>query len=154
MDNNKTTLNSALCNFHSAFTSVKMEGRNPAFNSRYMTLDGILDAVRKPLASNGLFVTQTITGTKTNDEGRTIAIDVRTTVHHISGEMMHADITMPVLKPDAHGVGGAFTYARRYSICAILAISADDDLDGNDNAASQQLVQPRPQGLRPIGASK
>jgi hypothetical protein len=37
---------------------------------------------------------------------------------------------MPLAKPDAHGVGSAITYARRYALAAMVGIAPEDD-DGN-----------------------
>ena len=41
-------------------------------------------------------------------------------------------------KKDAHAVGGAITYGRRYGLLSILGIAVEgDDDDGNSNAVSK-----------------
>ena len=37
---------------------------------------------------------------------------------------------MPVEKANAHGIGAATTYARRFALCAMIGIAQKDD-DGN-----------------------
>jgi hypothetical protein len=53
--------------------------------------------------------------------------------------------TMPLLlsKNDAQGQGSAITYARRYALCAVLNLVADDDDDGARAAAGRSQQTPR-----------
>jgi len=53
---------------------------------------------------------------------------------HKSGEFITETLRMPVAQAqmNAHGIGSAITYARRYGLMAILCIAADDD-DGNSS---------------------
>jgi hypothetical protein len=132
----------ALVAVQSKFRGIIKEGRNPAFNSRYMTLDTILDTLRPLLVENGLVVTQDVTESQYNAEGRLMRIQLATTVHHVNGGTFSVSIPIPVTKPDAQGVGGCLTYGRRYSLCALLMISADDDLDGNDAVAQKTYAPP------------
>ena len=97
---------------------------NPAFRSKYADLSSVWDAVRKPLAENDLAVVQ-FPGEMA--DGR---ITLTTQIIHKSGEWMRATASVPVNKPDAHGYGSALTYARRYSLGAILGVCPEDD-DGN-----------------------
>jgi hypothetical protein len=48
----------ALIKAQGEMQSVTKQGKNPAFRSKYMTLDSILDAVRPILAKNNLMLTQ------------------------------------------------------------------------------------------------
>lgn len=138
----------ALVAVQSKFRGIQKEGRNPAFNSRYMTLDTILDTIRPLLVENGLVITQNIPEKHYNPEGRLVCIIMETVVHHVNGGAYAISIPIPVVKPDAQGVGGCLTYGRRYSLCALLMISADDDLDGND-AVIVSTVKPT-QKLPPL----
>lgn len=101
---------------------------NPAFRSKYADINALRDAIREPLAVNDLSLIQF---PRTLD-GR---VEVETMILHKSGEYMSETLSMPVGKPDAHGIGSAITYARRYGMSAMLNLAADDD-DGN--AAVQQ----------------
>jgi hypothetical protein len=139
----------ALVAVQAEFRGVAKDGRNPAFNSRYMTLDSILDDLRPLLVKNGLFITQSIDHIKFTDEGRLSCLTVSTVIHHVSGAEWSTSVPIPVVKPDAQGVGGCITYGRRYALCSLLMISADDDLDGNDAVAPRQHAAPQPR-LKPI----
>lgn len=101
---------------------------NPAFRSKYADFAAIREAARV-YAKHGIAAWQEVTRT---DGG----VSVLTRLTHASGQWMElGPLTVPVAKPDAHGVGSATTYAKRYALSAALGISADDDDDGN--AASQ-----------------
>lgn len=116
---------------------------NPAFRSKYADLASILEASRI-YAKHGIAVLQEPT---VNEVGASVV----TVLMHSSGQWIRMDpMTIPVSKRDAHGVGSATTYAKRYSVSAALGIAADEDDDGN---AAAQAPQSRPQAVpRPTDA--
>jgi hypothetical protein len=97
---------------------------NPHLKNRYSTLGDVMDACRDALASHGLSVVQTFEAQ--DDAG----ITLRTTLLHQSGQWISGALRMPLEKPSAHAVGSAATYARRYSLAALVGVVADDDDDG------------------------
>lgn len=115
-------------------TSPTANKVNPAFKSRYATLDHILDHVRPILAAHGLALTQAVYST----EGR---VGVRTSIVHPDGAIDLGEITVAV-KPEtnAQQVGGILTYLRRQSIQAALGIATDLDDDGNETSAAPQTA--------------
>ena len=118
-------LAAALCKFQAAVKDPAKDQNNPFFKSKYVALDGLLAAVRKPLADNGLSFLQM----PSSSDGQ---VSVTTLLMHTSGEWIEFDpFTLPVAKRDAQGVGSAVTYARRYSLSSILGVAWDDDDDGN-----------------------
>jgi hypothetical protein len=112
---------------------ISKEGKNPAFKSKYVTLDSILDTLRPILTSNGLMLTQ---GSQQPETMQSVTVESR--IIHTSGEWISTTVTIPVTKPDAHGLGSALTYGRRYSVSALLAISADEDDDANGAIAPRE----------------
>ena len=115
-----------------ALVKVQEEIRNPAnsannpfFKSKYAPLDEILNLVRPLMAKNGLALIQSAGGEGTH-------ASVTTLIMHTSGEWIESDklIIVPA-KLDAQGIGGAITYARRYTITAMLGIAGEEDDDGN-----------------------
>lgn len=99
---------------------------NPAFNSRYVDLSAVLMAVLPAWNANGLAISQFPMVSDGNEW-----IELTTLVSHSSGEFLEHAMRMPVGgKRDAHAVGSATTYARRYSVAAIAGVIQDDD-DGN-----------------------
>ena len=131
----------ALIKAQSQMQGIIKEGKNPAFRSKYVTLDSILDTLRPILTSNGLMLTQGST-----PPWGVESITVESRIIHTSGEWIATTVTIPVTKPDAHGLGSALTYGRRYSVSALLAISADEDDDANGAVTPQVDYRRGPQG--------
>lgn len=91
----------------------------------YATLDAILDMVRGPLGGNSLALCHAII----EDAKGPLCI---TRLMHASGQWI--ETAVPVLVADganAQGWGSAITYAKRYGLCALLGVAADEDDDGN-----------------------
>lgn len=128
---------------------IGKDGTNPAFRSRYVTLDAMLEAVRPALAAQGLAILQGITFPETNGEGRLVGITVETRLVHSSGEWMASHVPVPVGKADAHGLGSALSYGRRYGLAALLSLAADDDDDGNAAVKGAPVRQEKPAKAAP-----
>jgi len=123
-------LSQSLVKFHATFKPIKKDAQNPFFKSDYLTLSGILDAVRQPLAANGLAVVQTM---RVNDVSTLLV----TKLLHESGEELSSEMVMPVLQ-DPQKMGSLITYYKRYQLQALLGIStADEDDDGNSVSIPQ-----------------
>lgn len=114
---------------------------NPHFKNRYADLANVLDAVREPLAANGLAVSQLASA---GDHGAACT----TVLMHSSGEWIASTLELPVSKADAQGFGSALTYARRYSLAAICGIAQDDD-DGEGARKAPPLAVPAPTKATP-----
>jgi len=125
------TLCAALVAAQGGLKPIAKDGKNPAFRSRYATLDGIMETVRPALAAHGLAVVQGVVHPETGEGGRLVGIMVETRLVHTSGEWLASVVPVPVAKGDAHGLGSALSYGRRYGISALLALSTDEDDDGN-----------------------
>jgi phage tail protein X len=108
--------------------AAKYDKVNPHFRSSYASLSAVIEAVRVVLAEHGITVVQPI------DAERSV---VETILIHESGEWLAG--TTYIVAPEgssAQQIGSAITYARRYGLAAICAISADDDDDGEAASAS------------------
>jgi len=106
---------------------------NPHFKSKYSNIESVWDAIRMPMTSNGLTIWQDVT-----TEERSVAITTR--IVHISGQWVEfGPLAVPMAKIDAHGVGSAISYGKRYALCAAVGVvSGDEDDDGN-----LAIVQPK-----------
>lgn len=113
---------------------------NPAFRSKFVSMASVLEAVLPSFNANGLAVLQhpVLEGVE--------MIHLTTVVTHESGEWMQSVCSMPVAgKRDAHAVGSAISYLRRYSLASIAGVIQSDD-DGNaatDQAPQQPAYNPR-----------
>lgn len=106
---------------------------NPHFKSKYADLASIRDAVIPTLAKHGLSVTQT-----THYEDGNLVL--HTTLWGPDGHSIESAYPLPVDKPQV--MGSAITYARRYTLAALVGIAAEEDDDAN---AAQQGPKPKHQ---------
>ena len=129
-----TLLTKSLIEFQLNLNTIKTDKINPFFNSKYVDINSVLQSVRPLLSKFSLAITQ---GNRFCKE--TNGFYVTTTLLHISGNWIRSEVRMPVGgKKDAHAVGGAITYGRRYGLLSILGIAVEgDDDDGNSNAVSK-----------------
>lgn len=117
-------LYAALAKAQSVMEPAVKDANNPAFKSKYADLASVWNAVRGPLSSNGLSVMQDVTMVDNK-------VSVTTRLAHSSGQWQDfGPLVVPMNKSDAHGVGSATSYGRRYSLCAAVGVVQDDD-DGN-----------------------
>ena len=118
-------LAAALAKAQGQMKAAEMDGLNPHFKSRYATLANVWDAARKPLSDNGLSLTQIIQGDA-----------LITLLMHESGEWLQATYELTKAGGAPQQFGSELTYARRYSLSALVGIISDEDDDAN--AASQK----------------
>src|ERR1700731_4474120 len=99
---------------------------------RYAPLSSGLDIVRKSLGRHEIATIQT-----TAVDTETGLIRLTTVLAHASGEWVSSDwLVCPIREASAsQRLGAALTYARRYSLFALVGIAGDDDLDAPDLAA-------------------
>lgn len=132
----------------SALVKAQTELKNPDKNQqgygyRYTDLASILDQVKPVLSKNGLTIVQTA-----SDDGNG-KVGVSTLLLHESGEFISDTLRLPI--PEMKGTtatqaaGAAITYARRYSLSAMLNIASDEDTDAsNKNGSSKAPVSNQP----------
>tara|TARA_R110002167_G_scaffold196450_2_gene399366 strand:- start:104 stop:661 length:558 start_codon:yes stop_codon:yes gene_type:complete len=112
-------LSLALSKVQSKLRPAKENAKNPFFKSNYADLGSVWDAVRVLLAGEELAIIQMPEG-----QG-----DLTTVLSHSSGEWISSTLHIPS-KNDAHGVGSAISYGRRYALASFIGVITGDD-DGN-----------------------
>ena len=133
MANTTSTLNSALVAALGELRNLPKDKVNPHFKSKFTSLDSILDATRTVLAKHGLALSQE----PVFEDG---LAGVVTRIIHAGGECRESRLLLPLRDQSPQGAGGAITYARRYSAAAILGITSDEDLDGNESTMPRKPV--------------
>jgi hypothetical protein len=101
------------------------------YSFRYAPLETVMEKVRPVLSTNGIAIMQHVTETH-----------VQTFLLHVSGEWLSSP-KMKIMTDEAGGMqamGSAITYAKRYTLCAMLGVVADDDDDGNTAAGNEVRV--------------
>ena len=126
-----TALAAAQVEIQNATTNVE----NNFTNKKYADLASVLDAVRAPLAKNGIALFQI-----TEDQSSSV-LGIRTILAHESGQTIQDLITMSPPKLDPQGVGSCRTYMRRYAILAMTGIAGAEDNDAEGTKADPEEVE-------------
>lgn len=128
----------ALAKAQAALRPATKDATNPAYRSKYADLTAVWEVCRVAFAPFGLSVVQDVT----SGNG---GVCVTTRIVHSSGQWIECGpLCVPLGKQDAHGVGSATSYGKRYALCAAVGIVADEDDDGNGAVESK----PQPRGKR------
>lgn len=118
-----TQLSAALIAFQKEATPVIktriVPTKTGANKYKYANLSDVQDAIREPLANNGLCIIQMPDG----ENGLT------TLLTHTSGEFVESHHEIKVNGGTPQDAGSVLTYMRRYAIAAVLNISIDEDDD-------------------------
>ena len=118
------TISAAFIKAQKEFAPAIKTATNPHFRSKYVNLEGCIEAVIDALHNNGIGLIQK---THDCDDG----VKVETVFIHESGETLSGGILhIPASKIDPHGVMASLTYCRRGSLMAACGIAPEDD-DGN-----------------------
>ena len=125
----------ALIGFHKDVDKIEKNAR--ANYGKFADLANVLSTVTPALLKNDLVLTQTF-----------LANSLVTTLRHISGEEISSvcDLILSEGRNKTQEWGKAVTYQRRYSICSILGIVADMDMDGAmlEESTKPDLAKPTP----------
>ena len=130
----------ALATVHGLVEPIVKDRVNPHFRSTYATLDAMMASVRPLLAGHGLSIVQGGAGPVSNSDGNIVGVSVETMLAHSSGEFITSVIVLPLDKASAQAVGSAITYGRRYGVAALLALTTEEDDDGQ--AATPPVSRP------------
>ena len=118
-----------------SFKTIKKAATNPHYKNKYMTLDDIVDATSEALASQGLVVINTIQ----NGELVTEITDGKGSIKSF--------YPLKAENKNDQQLGSALSYGRRYNLCCLLNIVADEDDDGNK---ASEPVSPQIQYLQKL----
>lgn len=135
-----TDLIPALVKFQLGFqaSSLKKDAKNEHLRNGYVSLDNLLNVIRPILSENNLVIVQSLAG------------DYLTTVlYHISGQFIGSNMPFTPMNGSKvtnalQELGGGITYAKRYSLSALLQISVDVDNDGQDSKLKSEQLKKGP----------
>lgn len=123
----------ALPKAQAAMGEVFKKATNPAFRSKYADLSSVVDAVVPAFNESGVTLLQ-----PSSFDGEFVR--VATMLLHESGQWVRCTLAIRPSKPDAHGIGSAVTYARRYGLQAMSGVAPEDD-DGNAASGPREARQ-------------
>lgn len=124
-----------LLEFQRKNIKVERDATNPHFRSKYSTLNEVLDKVKGSLNELGVVIVQKPVGglIETNRSIREEA-GLQTRLIDTEDESEVECFVPFVGATDMQKLGGAITYARRYSLVTLLGLEDEDD-DGNAASA-------------------
>lgn len=119
-----------------------MDSSNPHFKSKFASLKAVRNAVVPTFAKHGIALVQELV----NIDG---GVGCVVHLYHESGESLRfGPLVMPAGKSDAHGMGSAATYSRRYSLMSVAGVVGDEDDDANSAVESTVNADQRDAELR------
>lgn len=117
-----------------AVVSFKQKDSNRLVEYLYAPLDVINKAVTKPLAKNGLVIMHVIS--KENEKNI-----LKTRLYHSSGQWLESKLEFQNYS-NAKDLGSILTYYRRYQVCGLLNLAAEEDDDAERIDQSQTQAEP------------
>lgn len=121
-------LGKALVKAQAMMSPAIKDARNPFLNTRYASLNAVLEACREPLLTNGLAIVQSPAPAPEYLGSNFIGLETKL-LHAESGQWIASLAVIPLVKPDPQAMGAAISYARRYSLSAMLGIVSEEDND-------------------------
>lgn len=102
---------------------------------RYAPLSGGLQVIRKTLGGHQIAISQSTAIDQTNK-----IVNLTTTLMHTSGEWISSDWPVCALSETTapRRMGAALTYARRYSLFALVGVAGEDDPDLDEPPTPEQ----------------
>lgn len=145
----------ALVKAQKQFDTAKKDRANPLFKSKYADLPSIMTACQAALGAEGVVIMQDVSGSPGS-------VSVVTKLLHESGQSLSSsplvfpvmpiklkDGTLQEVTPQTYG--SAITYARRYSLAAMVGVVVDDDDDANHASGRPLSIAPtQPKVTRPV----
>ncbi len=123
----KNVFHNALLSLHGDIETMKKDESNPFFKSKYVPLPKMLRILKPTMQKHGFILTQPTE--VTNSQTGIVNVVFSTVVHAETGLSDTAKLCLPNID-DMQKLGGAITYARRYTLSALLGLEEADD-DGN-----------------------
>lgn len=146
---NISELSRAMLQIQKNLLPALKDATNPFTRSNYATLNSVMESCRDELLTHGIWLTQLPCPAPVELGAGHIGLETRL-IHAESGQWISSMAVIPLPKNDPQGMGSAITYARRYSLCAMLGIVTEDDDGegakiGSKSASSQKRSTGGPQ---------
>ena len=144
--NKITNLAKAMLKVQKQLRPALRDSYNGFTQSKYATLNSVMEACSEALINAGIWVTQY--PVPVEDGSSNLGL-ITKLVHAESGEWQESKIVMPLAKADPQAYGSALTYARRYGLSSMVGLVTEDD---DANAAcknSFDLQNPRITDIEP-----
>lgn len=126
-DEKKVEFHKALLALHGDIEAFKKDESNPFFKSKYVPLPKMIRTLKPIMQKHGFILSQPVD--VTNSQNGIENVVFSSIVHAPTGISDTAKLALPKIE-DMQKLGGAITYARRYTLSSLLGLEEADD-DGN-----------------------
>lgn len=123
----KQEFHKALLALHGDIDAMTKDESNPFFKSKYVPLNKMLKILKPTMQKHGFILSQPTDVANGPNGLQNVVFSI--IVHAPTGVSESAKLGLPELN-DLQKLGGAITYARRYTLSALLGLIEEDD-DGN-----------------------
>jgi len=110
------------------------------YSYNYADIADVIECIKKPLSKNEIAYVQSPIW----DQGK---FYLESKIIHSSGEWMGSRIALP-MNSGPQDLGSALTYMRRYALCGLIGIAAEEDDDGKAGQDSFKN-KPKPPATKP-----
>lgn len=135
----KLQFHKALLALHADIEALKRSEGNPFFKSKYVPLPDMIDALRPALQKHGFILSQPVDVAPANGQSGYTNVVFSQITHAETGINEMAKLALPPMD-DMQKLGGAITYARRYTLSALLGLREVDD-DGNTATGKKTVTK-------------
>lgn len=112
--------------------AVKKSADNPFFRSKYADLNSHIEVAENALGKQGLILLQPVDRDERGSFVESIIMDPE------SSQFVSSRMDLVLAKADMQQMGSAVTYARRYTLGALLSMQSEDD---DANLASGKVTK-------------
>ena len=124
-----------------------MPKNSQAYGYKYTDLDTITQTIKPILHKHALAYMQSIGSTMQGQATLT------TRLFNSNGQYIEDTVALPIItntkNNEAQTLGMSITYMRRYTLCAMLGITSEEDVDANAEKKEQPQKQPPKQSVPP-----
>lgn len=127
-----------IANIQDQIPNITKDGKNPHFSNTYATYEQVMEVLRPLLRKENLMICHSFAQPL-------FAGQIAVTTHVVEtlpeldkdqkNETLSTTLYIPITKNDPQMAGSAITYAKRYSVLAMLGLGTEDD-DGNSATSS------------------
>ena len=140
-----TTLLDGLAKAQAEFPTLPKDKNG--YNYKYTDLDTVISTLRPILSKHNIGFMQSLT---TTENGKAA---ITTRLFNTAGEWLEDSTPLPDVSlakgNAAQNLGAAITYMKRYTLCAMLGVSCDEDPDGKPDGNPDFNARKQPQNNAP-----
>ena len=112
---------------------------NPYFNSKYADLGTVVEALKAPLKEVGLKYCFGIDKEQVKQEDKEVVVWYLNT-YVTDGKDLARAAQFPLVNTNPQQFGASITYAKRYSLCTLFNVIAEEDDDGNEASGNKPTL--------------